>query len=190
MTPVFILLVATVAHTLFCVGSINYTITLQPVYSGSLQSPGYHVIGQLICMPSRLHAPYLHKASKHMASTTRSETRSITLEAAVYARKHAVLSTDQHGNSPAACTIEAKLQTLLPSFPQSAHTLLPGSSLREPTLCRISSPDGELISIMTSVYNPNLRSYVPTALLYMWKISLMGKSHFCSSTHAQIILLA
>jgi len=31
MTPVLILLVATVAHTLFCVGSINYTITLQPV---------------------------------------------------------------------------------------------------------------------------------------------------------------
>lgn len=134
-------------------------------YSGSLQSPGYPVIGQLICMPSRLHAPYLHKASKHMASTTRSETRSITLEAAVYARKHAVLSTDQHGNSPAACTIEAKLQTLLPSFPQSAHTLLPGSSLREPTLCRISSPDGELISIMTSVYN---QIYVSTYLPHFY----------------------
>jgi len=126
-----------------------------------------------------------------MASTTRSETRSITLEAAVYARKHAVLSTDQHGNSPAACTIEAKLQIiLLPSFPQSAHTLLPGSSLREPTLCRISSPDGELISITTSDCVQHKSTYLRTYCTFIHaenRSVLMGKSHFCSSTHAQII---
>ena len=67
-----------------------------------------------------MHAPYLHKASKHMASTTRSETRFITLEAAVYARKHAVLSTGQHGNSPAACTRQSSRYSYL--LFRSLHT--------------------------------------------------------------------